>query len=73
MYRYTNIFIFNNIRILITLTIMEFVYNHLSHFLMMTIIIMKTLLYNNLKCIYIHLSSITARRAVKTEKAFATY
>lgn len=78
MYRYTNIFIFNNIRILITLIIIEFAHNHLSYFLMMTIIMiiinmMKTSLYNDLKCIYIHLSSTTARKAVKTEKAFVTY
>lgn len=76
MYRYINIFIFNNIRILITLIIIEFAHDHLSHFLMMTIIMiiimMKTSLYNS-TCIYIHLSSTMARRAVKTEKAFATY
>lgn len=41
--------------------------------IIMIIIIMMKTLYNNLKYIYIHLSSTTARRAVKIEKAFATY
>lgn len=40
----------------------------------MTIIIKTSLYINNyLECIYIHVTSTTARKAVKIERAFDTY
>lgn len=44
------------------------------YFLIMTIIIKTSLYINNyLECIYIHVTSTTARKAVKIERAFDTY